>query len=67
MTKAIAVIVFTMASLLISPRVQGGSQVESGPTRLAVGQGMLAGSRDSHGIRSFKGIPYAEPSVGDMR
>jgi para-nitrobenzyl esterase len=30
-------------------------------------QGRLTGAVDPHGVRSFKGIPYAEPPVGDKR
>jgi para-nitrobenzyl esterase len=30
-------------------------------------QGTLAGRTDAHGIRSFKGIPFAVPPVGDKR
>jgi para-nitrobenzyl esterase len=29
--------------------------------------GILQGTRDSVGIRSFKGIPFAQPPVGDLR
>jgi hypothetical protein len=36
-------------------------------TIIAVAQGKLAGRTDAHGIRSFKGIPYAEPPVGPRR
>ena len=34
--------------------------------RAAVAQGVLVG-RASDGVRSFKGVPYAQPPVGDLR
>jgi para-nitrobenzyl esterase len=36
-------------------------------TTITESQGVLAGRVDAHGIRSFKGIPYAEPPIGDKR
>ena len=34
---------------------------------ITISQGALAGQVDAHGVRSFKGIPYAEPPTGDKR
>ena len=36
-------------------------------TTITESQGKLAGTVDADGVRSFKGIPYAEPPVGDKR
>jgi len=36
-------------------------------TAVTESQGRLAGAVDADGVRSFKGIPYAEPPVGDKR
>ncbi len=35
--------------------------------QVKITNGTLQGVRDSAGIRSFKGIPYAKPPVGDLR
>jgi len=38
------------------------------PSRVKVAQGELEGATDSAtGVRSFKGIPYAKPPVGELR
>lgn len=36
-------------------------------TKITEPQGTLIGQVDAHGVRSFKGIPYAEPPIGDKR
>jgi para-nitrobenzyl esterase len=66
MSKAIIGIVL-IAALLISKEGSCTSHPESSSARLAIVQGQLAGSTDAHGVRSFKGIPYAEPPIRDMR
>ena len=51
----------TAAVLMISP---------AGPAdplpRATVEQGVVVG-RETEGVRSFKGVPYAQPPVGDLR
>ena len=37
------------------------------PPMVTLAQGALAGRVDAQGVRSFKGIPYAEPPVGNRR
>lgn len=37
------------------------------PSHLAISSGMLEGTLEASGIRSYKGIPYAAPPVGDLR
>ena len=37
------------------------------PTMVRTPQGALVGQVDAHGVQSFKGIPYAQPPVGDKR
>ncbi|MDY6923031.1 MAG: carboxylesterase family protein [Pseudomonadota bacterium] len=51
----------TAALLMISP----SSAADPGP-RATVEQGVLAG-READGVRSFKGLPYARPPVGELR
>jgi para-nitrobenzyl esterase len=41
--------------------------VAQNQTTITESQGKLAGTVDAHGVRSFKGIPYAQPPVGDKR
>ena len=58
MSKALAWIALGIAASL---------STASARTIIAVAQGQLAGRTDAHDIRSFKGIPYAEPPVGPQR
>ena len=64
MSKAMAIAL----AIAVLPIVAGTAQAQN-PHRAVVTtpQGKLAGQVDAHGVRSFKGIPYAEPPVGDKR
>jgi para-nitrobenzyl esterase len=58
-----------LARISLAAAVLFGSTaaVPAAHTTITESQGTLAGRVDAHGVRSFKGIPYAEPPVGDKR
>ena len=58
-----------MVWILLATTVLLGSvaPVLAAQTMITEPQGKLAGQVDAHGVRSFKGIPYAEPPVGAKR
>ena len=56
-------IALTMAALPVFSGVVLAA--DSSQAVITIAQGALAGQVDAHGVRSFKGIPYAEPPVGD--
>jgi len=47
----------------------GAVRAQAAPERpvITIAQGALAGQSDADGVQSFKGIPYAEPPVGEKR
>ncbi|MEO8886830.1 MAG: carboxylesterase family protein [Mucilaginibacter sp.] len=51
-------------SLLIN--INGKAQTVKGP-QVKTANGVLQGVDEASGIRSFKGIPFAQPPVGDLR
>lgn len=59
-TSALAVSLFTASAKATSSSPQQQALV-------TIAQGTLAGRTDAQGIRSFKGIPYAQPPVGPQR
>lgn len=67
MSKAITRIALTAA---VSFCVAGSSvALAANPNQptVAISQGTLAGQIGANGVETFKGIPYAEPPVGDLR
>jgi len=61
MLRVMASIALAIAALI------GASASAAERTLLTIAQGTLKGLADARGIRSFKGIPYVEPPVGDKR
>ena len=57
------------AALIAAALSCGATVVASAAVRpvVTIAQGVLLGRTDTQGIRSFKGIPYAEPPVGERR
>jgi para-nitrobenzyl esterase len=62
--------VWAVLALAVSFGCTGGAAAASASRHrpaVTIAQGTLVGRMDAHGVRSFKGIPYAEPPVGDKR
>ena len=67
MSKALARIALGIAASFTTVSAIAISAPGQQPTIIAITQGKLAGATDAHGIRSFKGISYAEPPIGPQR
>jgi para-nitrobenzyl esterase len=56
-----------MALILAIAALAGADRAQAPDTQVKTANGILAGTLDPDGIRSFKGVPYAAPPVGDLR
>src|SRR5665213_308915 len=61
--KAINLIPFFAVTIIFSMT----AAVDAAGDRVQTANGVLEGAGEANGIRSFKGIPFAEPPVGDLR
>ena len=53
-----------MFALLLTVRVVSASNLE---TLVKIDSGLVSGTRSGNAVRSYKGIPFAAPPVGDLR
>ncbi|UYQ90999.1 carboxylesterase family protein [Chitinophaga horti] len=59
----------TFGRLLLYAILASGTQAtaQSGPNQVKITNGILEGVLETSGVRSFKGIPFGAPPVGDLR
>jgi len=55
--------------ILCSSSTAFGQPKKSSPNliKVKISNGVLEGTTDSSGVKSFKGIPFAQPPIGDLR
>jgi para-nitrobenzyl esterase len=61
---------FKILIILFCSNAAAYGQATTNPTgaaKVKISNGLLEGTTDSSGIKSFKGIPFAQPPVGDLR
>jgi para-nitrobenzyl esterase len=61
------VLLLIAAGLVQVVTAQSGKATPEGANRVKTANGVLEGVTEKSGIRSFKGIPFAAPPVGDLR
>ncbi|KAL6904756.1 Alpha/Beta hydrolase protein [Trichoderma evansii] len=69
MMKVVAIAALTVGLLPIAGAVSAQdaeAEVQSGSVNVTIPSGIIIGSTDGE-VESFKGIPYADPPIGDLR
>src|SRR4051812_24578551 len=62
--KAVNRILLVIMALLIGTTPTGAAFADD---RVQTANGVLEGTTEENGVRVFKGIPFAQPPVGDLR
>lgn len=60
--RLVIVILWSNAAVFAQTKITA-----SNPLRVKINNGIIEGTAESSGIRSFKGIPFAQPPVDDLR
>ncbi len=58
---------FVFSAALLSVGTPFFPLAQSSPPQVRISDGVLEGTLEASGIRSFKGIPFAAPPIGDLR
>ncbi|MFD1142499.1 carboxylesterase/lipase family protein [Larkinella insperata] len=60
-------LILTVSALLVARLVDAQSSKSTAAPQVKTANGMVEGVTESSGIRAFKGIPFAQPPMGELR